>query len=227
MSSKKPSECRCRNWSVIVYPESAPQNWRDLVDAWQIEWICSPLHDRDINANGELKKPHWHLLLLYGGVKSAEQVREMTDVLNCPSPMKCHNAKALVRYFAHLDNPEKASYRVSDIESHGGVDVNELLKPTSSERYNLIREMMLFVRDEDLTEFQDLVDYALGQRLDDWFPLLCDNSAIVMTNYIKSCRHRSKPKKDYYTGEIFEYNHPSGKKNDSETKEDKNDEINI
>lgn len=209
MAGKRQNECRCRNWSIILYPESAPDNWRELIDSWAIEWICSPLHDKDLNATGELKKPHWHLLLLFGGVKSAEQVREMTDCLNCPLPQKTHNVKALVRYMAHLDNPEKAKYQVADIEAHGGVDLNELLKPNSSERYELIKEMMLFVRDEEITEFQDIVDYALGNRYQDWFPLLCDNSAVIMVNYIKCCRHRTNRRKDYLTGEIIEYKRES------------------
>ena len=34
------------------------------------------------------------------------------------------------------------------------------------------------------------IDYAMENRFDDWFPLLCDNSAFIMNNYIKSIRHR-------------------------------------
>ena len=61
---------RTRNWTVVVYPESAPDNWREYVDDLHIEWVESPLHEFDSNATGEVKKPHWHLLLMFGGVKS-------------------------------------------------------------------------------------------------------------------------------------------------------------
>ena len=54
---------RTRNWTVVLYPESAPENWRDILDALHIEWVESPLHEFDTNATGEVKKPHWHLLL--------------------------------------------------------------------------------------------------------------------------------------------------------------------
>lgn len=63
------NESRCRNWTIVLYPESVPDNWRDILDDLHIEWIESPLHDRDINANGELKKPHWHILLMFGRCK--------------------------------------------------------------------------------------------------------------------------------------------------------------
>ena len=49
----------------------------------------------------------------------------------------------------HMDNPEKAQYDVGGIVGHGGVDVAELLRPSSSERYALIREMIAYVRQEN------------------------------------------------------------------------------
>ncbi|MBC9706431.1 MAG: replication protein [Enterococcus sp.] len=129
--------------------------------------------------------------MLFGGVKSYEQVKEITDSLNAPRPERCHNAKAMVRYMAHLDNPDKAQYSISDIVAHGGVDLAEMLRPSSSERYSLIKEMILYIRSAGITEFQDLLDYAADERFDDWFPLLCDNSAFVIGQYIKSQRHRN------------------------------------
>lgn len=189
-SEKTRGSDRTRNWTVVVYPESAPDNWREYLDELHIEWVESPLHKFDTNATGEVKKAHWHLLLMFGGVKSYEQVMECIQPLKCPIPQRCHNAKAMVRYMAHLDNPEKHQYSVAEIKVHGGVDIAELLRPSASERYSLIREMVAFVKDNGITEFQDLMDYAALERFDDWFPLLCDSSAYVMGQVIKSQRHR-------------------------------------
>ena len=47
---------RARNWSLVVYPESAPENWRDILDDYHIPWVESPLHDKDVNPDGEIKK---------------------------------------------------------------------------------------------------------------------------------------------------------------------------
>ena len=46
-------EVRTRNWTIVVYPDSAPDNWRTILDDFHIEWIESPLHDNDINGDGE------------------------------------------------------------------------------------------------------------------------------------------------------------------------------
>lgn len=188
MDKKAINDDRIRNWSFILYPESAPENWRDIIDELHIQWLESPIHDRDTDANGELKKPHIHILLLFDGKKSFTQIKEITENLNSPIPQKVASARGLVRYFLHLDNPEKAQYEAADIISHGGADSAEYLKPTSSTRYMLIKEMMDFVDENNIVEMRDLLSYARAQRFEDWFPLLCDNSAYIMNSLIKSNR---------------------------------------
>ena len=205
--SEEKQDTRVRNWTVVVYPESAPGNWRDILDELHIEWVESPLHDKDINADGTPKKPHYHVLLMFSGKKSYEQVRdEICEEINCPIPKKVHNSKSLVRYMAHLDNPEKAQYDIRDIKSHGGVDVADLLKPSSAERYTYIREMQQWCNENNITEFEDLMNYASAERFDDWYPLLCDSCSYVMTQFLKSKRHNPKRLNvnvDIETGEII------------------------
>lgn len=203
---KKPSEDkRTRHWTFILYPDSAPDKWRNILDSEHIQWIESPLHEGEINPDGEgEKKKHWHVLLLFEGKKSYEQIKEISDKLNATIPQVCKNAKGLVRYFAHLDNPEKKQYSTSDIIGHGGADVAFYLKATGSERYQLIREMMDYVRKYNVCEISDLVYFAMENRFDDWFPLLCDNSAYVMGAVIQSNRHKQQAEQaemqDYVQG---------------------------
>ena len=97
---------------------------------------------------------------------------------------------------------EKAQYKIDDIKSYGGVDISELLRPSSSERYSLVREMIEYVKKNDVTEYQDLIDYSMQNRFDDWFPLLCDNCTYVVNQYIKSARHRKDQFVGPETGEI-------------------------
>lgn len=181
---------RFRNWTFLVYPESAPANWRDLIDEYHVPWVESPLHDKDVNADGQVKKSHWHVLIMFDGVKTFEQILEITEKINSPIPEKVANTKGLVRYMAHLDNPEKYQYSRADIQGHAGADVVALLEVTKKERYLLIREMIDYISENDVTEFVDLMSYAAVERFDDWFPMLCDNCSYVINQYIKSNRHR-------------------------------------
>jgi len=189
-SEKSSAEKRTRNWVFFVYPDSAPTDWRDILDELCIPWIESPLHDKDTDGNGEIKKAHWHVMLVFDSVKAYEQVKEITDRLNSPIPQRVQSARAQVRYFLHLDNPDKYQYDRADLREHCGADVTELLKPTSSSRYQLIREMIGFIRDNGISEFIDFADYAANHRYDDWFPLICDNSAIIIREAVRSNRHK-------------------------------------
>lgn len=200
---------RTRNWNLIVYPDSAPENWRDILDGYHITWVESPLHDKDINPTGEPKKAHWHVTLLFEGNKSFEQILEMIKPLNCTIPEKCHNASSYIRYMAHLDNPEKAQYDKNLIIGHGGVDLSLYLASRSSERYFIIRQMQRYIREKGFTEYGDFLDYASEEHFDDWYPLLCDNCSYVIRSYINSQRFKkmrslgaSKQYIDPETGEL-------------------------
>lgn len=182
------TETRTRSWTFVVYPESAPSSWREQLDELHVRWVEGPLHDRDLNANGEPKKPHIHVLLLFDGKKSFDQIRELTDALGQPIPQRCHDARALVRYMAHLDNPEKAQYDPAQIVGHGGADVADMLRPSASERYALIAEMQDWVDTYQVTELMDLMRYARVHRASDWWPLLCDSCTVIMDRYIRSVR---------------------------------------
>lgn len=190
-SEKTRGHDRTRIWAVVVYPDSAPDNWREILDDYHIEWAESPLHEFDTNQTGELKKPHWHIILAFDGPKSYEQVLGILSPLNCPIPQRCHSLKGAVRYFVHLDNPEKYQYSISDIVAHGGFDVSAALAPSASERYSILRDMCEYIRDNGVTEFSDFVFYAMAEHYDDWYPFLADNSAYFIGQVIKSQRHRS------------------------------------
>lgn len=199
---------RTRNWIFILYPESAPENWRDVIDELHIQWAESPLHDCDKNADGSPKKPHYHILLTFDGNKSFSQICEITEKLCCPIPQKCQNVKGTVRYFVHMDDPDKYQYDRDKIVSHGGFDVASNLRATSSDRYSILREIVDFVRTKEIIEYADLVEYALMEHPDDWFPLLADTSTLFISTYITSLRNKyyraKKLNIDPVTGEITE-----------------------
>lgn len=192
MANQKARDERTRTWCAVVYPDSAPENWRDLLDEQHIPWACSPLHDLDVNPTGEVKKAHWHIVLSFEGKKSFEQITEILAPLNCPIPQRAHDIHGAVRYLVHMDNPEKHQYSRSDIEAHGGFDISAALQPSVSERHQIIDDMIAWCAENGVIEFQDLMDFARDQRRDDWFPMLCDSCAMVMSLYLKSARHRSE-----------------------------------
>lgn len=197
---KKTRDERTRNWTIVVYPESAPSDWREILENEHIEWVESPLHDKDIDGAGKPKKPHWHIALLFAGKKSYEQIKEIANKINAPKPEPIKSTRSMIRYFAHLDDPNKAQYLASQIIAHGGVDLATLLKPTASSRYESIAEMVEYIQENEITEFIDFMIYCKNKEFETWFPLLCDNAAFIIQAVIKSNRHKpSQYKSDINT----------------------------
>lgn len=177
---------RFRDWAFIVYPDSAPPNWEDVLNEQHLTWSHSPLHEFDVNPDGEVKKAHWHCLLRFEGVKSYSQVCEMIAPLNGPIPTVCNSVRGAVRYFWHLDNPEKFQYNPNEVYVFGGFDIREACKPSASERYKYIAEMEDWVDETHCIHLKDLRKYARTYRFGDWYAVLCDSASYQMGQYILS-----------------------------------------
>lgn len=206
---KEDCDKRFRNWNFIVYPESVPENWRELLDETHIEWVQSPLHDQDLNPDGEVKKAHYHVTLLFPGKKSYDQVKDITDSLHAPIPVRCQSVKGSIRYMVHKDNPEKHQYNWNEIVCHGGADLCALCAPTSTERLQIQKDILDYILKAGIIEFEDITNYALYNHLDDWLNVLLNYSTLSINAYIRSRRHKVEtgvqpPRVNADTGEVLD-----------------------
>lgn len=182
--SKKDS--RTRNWCFVVYPESAPADWRDRLERLAVPALISPLHDRDVNPDGVIKKSHYHVMLMHKGKKSFEQIKSITDSLNSPMPIPVSDSRGMARYFCHIDNPEKYQYDIDDVKSIGGVDYRSIIG-LASDKYAAIREMAHFCIENGIMEYCVLFEYAMDNN-EGWFRVLCDSSFAIQ-QFLKSTRY--------------------------------------
>ena len=181
---------RTRYYTFIVYPESAPENWREILDNYHLQWAASPLHDQDINADGTPKKPHWHVLLAFDSLKTWEQANEIAAGTRgtITQPLQ-GSPRSMIRYFAHMDNPEKAQYPWEGIEVHGGMDIADYKRTSTAADMDLLKAMIQYIEDADVVEYEDLVIYAMENE-PDWFEALALRSTYFINAFIKSRRHR-------------------------------------
>lgn len=182
MSENVPS--RYRNFATVVYPESAPEGWQSILSSFCVPCFLSPLHDKDINPTGEPKKPHYHVQFVFDGKKSESQVSEYVSKIGGVGCEVLGSLRGYARYLCHLDNPEKHQYPIEQVKAFGGADYLDTIGlPT--DKFKAIEEMQDFV-DANLTiSFAQLFRYARAERRD-WFRVLCESSALVMREYIKS-----------------------------------------
>lgn len=186
---------KTRSWTFIVYPESAPDNWRDVIDEEHVAWVESPLHDKDVNPDGEIKKHHWHVLLLFDGPTTFNNAKSIADKLNAPIPQAVASAKGMVRYMIHMDNPEKYQYSRNDIIGHGGADVDSFFELSNSNRLSVLKDISAYVMDNQVTSFADLTFYAI-QNSDDWFDIIANHNTLFLNKLIDSMWQKSYKKEN-------------------------------
>ena len=113
-----------RYWAFVLYPESAPENWQDILQQTGLSCCVSPLHDKDTNPTGEPKKAHYHIILCYSGPTTEKCVKSITDRLNQPKPIALEQVRGYFRYLTHKDNPEKYQYDEKDIVTINDFDID-------------------------------------------------------------------------------------------------------
>lgn len=67
---------RSRTWAFEIYPDTADPEWMNYLAESLIHAYISPLHDKDLDPNGEPKKAHYHVMLMYETVQYPHQVIE-------------------------------------------------------------------------------------------------------------------------------------------------------
>jgi len=70
---------KTRNWGFVIYPESTPDGWQDLLADTHIPAFISPLHDRDTDENGEVKKAHYHIVRMLNGPITQKRANELIE----------------------------------------------------------------------------------------------------------------------------------------------------
>lgn len=175
---------RTRNWATIVYPESAPSNWITILKAHLVPAFISPIHDRDYNDDGTLKKPHHHVIILFDSVKTKEQAKEIFDSIGGVGVITIKSIRTYTRYLCHLDNPEKAQYSPDDVISCSGADYRSIIG-LASDRYTAISEMIDYCVLNSIDSYAHLLIYAKENRLD-WFRVLCDSGTVTIVQFLKS-----------------------------------------
>lgn len=180
-----------RNWTFVLYPDSAPQDWREQIKISGLMSAVSPLHDKDINPTGEPKKPHYHIILVYSGPTTYNAVAKFTAKLNATIPQDLESVRGMYRYFSHKDNPEKYQYDDKEITTLNGFNIADLVELTKSEVNELKAKILKLIRDVNIVEYASLIDFLIDNGMMAEYDVAINNTFFFNT-YICSKRNAEK-----------------------------------
>lgn len=181
-----------RNWAFVMYPESMPGNWKEIIQEIGLPCAISPLHDQDVEPTGEKKKPHYHVICYYENTTTQKSVKEaVTDRLNATLPIKLESLIGMYRYHLHLDNPEKYQYDDRYRMFFNGFDKSKIDSLSYTEIQKLLQQIQHFIIDNDITEYADLLDCLLEcENMNLWD--VASNHTLLLNTYICSRRNKSR-----------------------------------
>lgn len=213
--SKFDKSFRTRNWSCIIYPDSLPDDYFDRILSTGLPVCLSPLHEDDtwlddvydhpsdgsepsiIYHKGELKKSHYHVIILYSGVKSIYQVAHDFSFFNISlalfDPVK--SVAGSVRYFTHVDYPDKAQYGIDEFIPFNGFDPLKYYNPDAVSEVSGLVGLLDFIDQNQITEYRELLILLRSNMSDnnplieEYFKLATNSRCNCVCNYLKSCRY--------------------------------------
>ena len=182
-----------RYWAFILYPESAPTDWRTKLQETGIQCAISPLHDKDINPDNTPKKPHYHIILCYEGPTTYNNVLSLCESLNQPIPQPLEQLRGYYRYLTHKDNPEKYQYNDNLITTINGFDVSNYLDLTSSQVNSILKQIQELIIDNNILEYSGLMILLSKMDCTDFWDVAMKHT-IFLNTFITSYRHSSLKK---------------------------------
>lgn len=181
-------------WAFILYPDSASDDWEQiLIDSYE-DIVISPLHDKDIVTKGERKgqpdKPHFHIMVLFHNRTTSTRSEELAHKVNGSGVIPISSAWNYFVYLDHSRVDNKQLYSHKDIKIYGTLTEADIKIESQEEQRRMNRFILAQIKENHITELADLIDY-LGLTDLDMQSYACKKSNFYNA-YITSYRNSMK-----------------------------------
>ena len=186
---QNPKEVSSKYWCFVLYPDSAPSNWLEVLNMSGMPWAVSPLHEYDLNPDGSKKKPHWHVIIIWKNSTTYSAAKKFTQgTMHGTVPQVLQTPLGYYRYFSHKDNPEKYQYNEKDILSGNGFDIADYAKMTKQQKLEMHMAISKMILDKNVFNYADAVEMCMGMGFDEYE--MITSHTIHFTNLCKSVTYR-------------------------------------
>ena len=183
-----------RNWAFVLWPDSAPIEWRDILQETGLMFAISPFHDKDLNPDGSPKKPHYHVIMCFDGPTTFNNACSIAKRVGANTVQPLEQIRGYYRYFTHIDNPEKYQYNDKDITTINGFNINNYIELTYSEINNLLFQIQYIIKDKKITEYSELCDLLHESDSKELWEIAISHTTFL-DRYITSRRYKTKKEK--------------------------------
>ena len=164
--NKKDKNLRSKYWTLILYEDSENLNFNFYVDYIKQNYIYLYIkHDRDYNEFGEIKKPHYHVVLKFDNYK---WLSALSGELNLPGTyfQPVNSMNAILMYLIHFNQPQKFQYSLNDVVG-SSVLKNKLIKLIKNDilEEDKVLKLYDFISNSEYITLNELVKFALKNNI--------------------------------------------------------------
>lgn len=178
---------KSKYWTFLMYPDSMPENWKEIIEKWFIPVAVSPIHNKDIEKDGSIKKPHYHVVIYYVNTTTYNKIKSMIEPLGAKYAEPVISFEGMYDYLTHKRNPEKAQYNEEEITKINFNDIKELTGYSESEIEEIKRSIIEIINNKKIFEFKQIYDYCNKNQLYQCTNIL-SHCTIFFEAYLKSKR---------------------------------------
>ena len=193
---------KSKYFCCILYPDSCSYDTDKVIKALAEEHLTfalSPIHDRDVQEDGSLKKGHYHLLLAYTSATTLNNIRGWFNACGMPeselhSVRVCASGVGYYRYLTHKDNPKKAQYFEKDIRIFNDYDgIFKRFANTEIDKLDNLVRIFQIVDNLNTISFHNLIQYLMLNERELFKMLTCSSAlAICVKEYQRSLEYDLK-----------------------------------
>lgn len=181
------AKAKARNFAFILYPESLPEDWKDLLETLDIPMAVSPLHDSDkrvlkksediLNLSNEehalykagklMMKPHYHVMYAAPNPVTIEGVRNKIkrklgkDTISHVEIVD--GVESYYKYLTHESNDaikkKKTKYDKKDLIHLNNFDIDRYVTLDDAQKKEMFNEIVGAIREHGLANILDLSDH--------------------------------------------------------------------
>lgn len=165
-----------KNYSVVCYSESCniQESLEELILRGNCKAYAYILHDKDIDSNGNIKKPHYHLYLSFINRQNDAILRKIfhTEIIET-----CLNPSGYLMYMTHYGT-DKHQYAPNQIKSFN-LDVEQYLANCiciGSTELDILKNIIFYINENNVNKISDVLNYVLEYG---FFAVFKSNYAII------------------------------------------------
>jgi len=196
MTKRKP-KAKGRNFTFILYPDSLPEGWVELLESLYIPMAISPLHNKDprevkdifelndeeielLNRGMLLKKPHYHVMYCAPNPVTVDSVRNKIKRKLGDKTVShveiIDTVEGCYKYLTHESKEairlKKPIYEKKDIKLISNFDIDRYITLDDMQKKDLFNAIIRAIIDNKLENILDLTDYIVKYGEDIGVPSL-------------------------------------------------------